>query len=104
LPRLVFAGLAVLVVANLGTAALADSAVPGDFLYPVDRAYEELADLVGFGGDRGEERLEEATVLADRGELLAAVDHIADHIDDETVSTAARELLTLGEADPELPD
>lgn len=104
LPRLVFAGLAVVVVANLGTAALADSAVPGDLLYPVDRAYEEVADLVGLGGERNEERLDEATVLADRGELLAAVDHIADHIDDETVSIAAHELQALGEADPELPD
>ena len=45
-------------------AIAADSAVPGDFLYPVDRAVE----AIGLDRERLEERLEEAIVLADRGD------------------------------------
>jgi hypothetical protein len=57
-------GSAFTVVVLSGLAVAAESAVPGDFLYPVDRAVEAL------GLDRNllEERLEEAIVLADRGD------------------------------------
>ena len=73
-------GSAFTIVVLSGLAVAAESAVPGDFLYPVDRAVEAL------GLDRNllEERLEEAIVLADRGdrervfqmagEVLAEVD------------------------------
>lgn len=52
------------IVALFGLAVVAESAVPGDFLYPVDRAVEAL----GLDGKLLEERLEEAIILADRGD------------------------------------
>lgn len=57
-------GSAFTIVVLSGLALAAESAVPGDLLYPVDRAVEAL------GLDRNllEERLEEAIILADRGD------------------------------------
>ncbi len=61
-------------VSNVALAATADSAVPGDRLYTVDRAYERIVDLVGLGGPRVAERLQETSVLVERGELAMALD------------------------------
>lgn len=47
-----------------GVAAAADRAVPGDFLYPLDLAFESIG--IGAGGI--DERLEEFDVLVARGE------------------------------------
>jgi hypothetical protein len=60
----VVVGSAFTLVVLSAVAIAADSAVPGDILYPVDRAVEAL----GLDRERLEERLEEAIVLADRGD------------------------------------
>lgn len=69
---LVTAGL--LGVSNVGLAATANPAVPGDTLYGVDRAYERVADLAGLGGPRVAERLQESGALVERGELGMALE------------------------------
>ena len=61
-------------VSNVALAATADSSVPGDVLYGVDRAYEQVVDLTGLGGPRVTERLQETDVLLERGDLAAALD------------------------------
>lgn len=48
----------------------ADRAVPGDVLYPLDRALEAL----GFDSDLVEERLLEAITLAERGDMALAIE------------------------------
>lgn len=59
--------------ANVGLAAAAQNAAPGDALYGVDRAYERIAAFVGISNPRTEERLREASDLADRGDASAAL-------------------------------
>lgn len=61
-------------VSNVGLAATANPAVPGDTLYGVDRAYEQVADFAGLGGTRVAERLQESGVLVERGELGMALE------------------------------
>jgi len=61
-------------VSNIALAATANSAVPGDTLYGVDRAYERVVDLAGLGGPRVTERMQETGVLVERGQLGAALD------------------------------
>ncbi|MDH3308464.1 MAG: DUF5667 domain-containing protein [Acidimicrobiia bacterium] len=60
--------------ANVGLAAASQGAVPGDFLYPVDRAYERLTSVVGLGGDHAVERLQEAVELSRRGDIGLALE------------------------------
>ena len=70
-------------VGVLGLGALADHAVPGQVLYPVDRAYESMASAVGVSADRSEERLVEALALIDRGrdaEAVELIDEALGHI------------------------
>ena len=76
-PQVAFASLGFLVFGNIGMAAAADSAVPGDILYPIDQAYENVMGLFGGDGNRAEERLEEASVLIARGQFDIAMDTIA---------------------------
>lgn len=59
--------------ANVGLAAAAQNAAPGDALYGVDRAYERIAEFVGISNSRTEERLQEANDLAERGDATAAL-------------------------------
>lgn len=68
------AAVGLLGISNVALAASANPAVPGDTLYGVDRAYEQVADFVGFGGPRVAERLQETGVLVERGELGMALD------------------------------
>ncbi|MFP3914382.1 MAG: hypothetical protein ACLFWM_05870 [Actinomycetota bacterium] len=103
-PRLALATLAVLVVGNVVTASVADAAVPGDLLYPLDRGYEEVADLVGLGGDHTPERVEEAQVLVERGDHTDAVDLLAESVDTDVVRGAAAALQEMAPSDPQLPE
>ena len=61
-------------VSNIALAATADSAIPGDPLYGVDRAYEQVADLTGLGGPRVTERLAETGALVEQGRLAEALE------------------------------
>ncbi len=60
-------------VANVGLAFAANGSAPGDTLYAVDRAYERIAGAVGLADESPEERLDEAAVVAARGEPRRAV-------------------------------
>ena len=58
-----------MLVSLTGVGVAADRAVPGDLLYPLDRALER----VGFTSNLVEERLQEALILLERGELTLAI-------------------------------
>ena len=60
---------AFMLVSLTGVGMAADRAIPGDLLYPLDRALER----VGFTSNLVEERLQEALVLLERGELTLAI-------------------------------
>ena len=70
------ASLGFLVFGNVGMAAAANGAVPGDVLYPVDLGYEYVVGLLGGDVGGAGERLEEASVLIERGQLERALDTI----------------------------
>jgi hypothetical protein len=72
---LVLATAVILAVSNVGLATVADSAIPGDFLYPFDRGYEWARDLFG-ASDRTLERLQESTELNERGETGRAIEFL----------------------------
>jgi hypothetical protein len=98
-PQVALASLGFLVFGNLGIAAASNSAVPGDLLYPVDRAYESAAGLVGLDLGGAPERLEEAAVLIDRGEFETAIEPLAAaaaQIDDAVGASIANIATQLG--------
>jgi hypothetical protein len=68
---LVFSGMTAIAIAS-------DDAAPGDVLYGVDRALE----AVGIGDGSAAERIAEARVLFDRGEVTAAIDHASEAVID----------------------
>jgi hypothetical protein len=72
----VAASVATFITGNVGLAMAADSAVPGDTLYGIDRAYEHVSDFFGFGGDRVDERLAEVEVLIERGNNVDALERV----------------------------
>jgi hypothetical protein len=72
----IVSGSAFAIVSVTGVGAIADQAVPGDSLYPVDRAYESISRAIGRDVDRTQERLEEALALAQRGDRVAAANHV----------------------------
>ncbi|MEA2001701.1 MAG: hypothetical protein U9N84_07430 [Actinomycetota bacterium] len=76
-PYVAIASMGLMVFGNIGMAAATDSAVPGDLLYPIDRAYESVAGLVGVDVGGPTERMEEASVLLARGDFELAVQTIA---------------------------
>jgi hypothetical protein len=55
--------------ANAGLAIAAQGSLPGDELYFFKRAYERVGPFIGFDVDTRLERLEEAVVLAHRGDV-----------------------------------
>jgi RNA polymerase sigma-70 factor (ECF subfamily) len=79
---------AVLVVASSGLGLVANAAVPGDLLYALDLTMEE----VGIGDGSLQERVLEAQVLSQRGELAAAVDHLTRSISDTTGQATASDM------------
>lgn len=68
-----------------GVAAAADRAVPGDFLYPLDLAFESIG--IGAGGI--DERLEEFDVLVERGEHQLAFNLLDQFLETASDSEAA---------------
>jgi hypothetical protein len=89
-PRLAAVILAVLMVPAMAGAALAaDSAMPGDALYGLDRAFE----VVGIGAGSTGERLAEAAQLAEGGRSREAIEHalLALETDGDTTNGVALE-------------
>lgn len=99
-PRIAFATLGVFIALNVVTAGLANAAVPGDPLYPLDRGYESVLDVVGVGGDHSEERITEAEALVARDDLTGAADLVAEAIDGRSIREA---VASLQDADPTGP-
>ncbi len=60
-------------VGNAAMAAVANPAVPGDALYGLDRAYEQVGDVFGIGSTHVAERFDEAGVLVERGRAADAL-------------------------------
>ena len=80
-PRLATVGIAVLLMSGTaGMAMAADSAVPGDALYGLDRAFE----AVGIGSGSSEERLDEAIVMAAQRRSGEALQHAIEALGSET--------------------
>lgn len=79
--RRVSAAVAVAAVSVFGVAgvAAADEAAPGDPMYSVDRALEDIGILDG-GTD---ERLDEAQELLEEGDTEGALDHAADALEED---------------------
>ena len=75
-------GASIFLVGNVALAATSDRALPGELLYPADRAYEWLADLV-VNSDRTPERVEEALILIERGETALALETVEDILGDQ---------------------
>lgn len=99
-PQFAFAALGIFLVANVVMSGVANAAVPGDVLYPVDRGYEKVMGLVGLAGDQSEERVAEAGVLLDRGDLAGATALVAEATDSAFVVDAAASLQAADPSDP----
>lgn len=97
--RVAVTALAGLVVLNVGAMSAANAAVPGDFLYPLDRAYERIADAIGVGADRTPERVAEAQVLLERSDPMRALQVLAE-VDDPDVSGVAVSLWNTADDNP----
>jgi len=89
--------LVLILFGNIGLAAAADSAVPGDLLYPVDRAYERIGEVFGIDTDTSSERLAEASVLLAEGRFDTAVQAIAASLADPSSQIGDRLLKTADE-------
>ena len=76
-PAVAIAAFALFLYSNIGLAALADSAVPGDSLSGLDRTYESIAAMVGWELDSAGERVEEASVLLARGDYHDCLELLA---------------------------
>ncbi len=69
---------------NVALAAAAAPSVPGDPLHHVDRAFEWVADRVGLGGSRWDQRLSEAERVAQSGEVttaMALINEALEHVE-----------------------
>ncbi len=69
-------------VSNAALAQVSDPSVPGDTLYRIDRAYEKLTALVG--SDHASERLDEASVMAARGQAVESLALVREALSDES--------------------
>lgn len=103
-PRIAFATVGAFLVANVITAGVADAAVPGEALYPLDRGYEKAAAWMGIGGDHRQERIEEAEVLVDRSDFTGALALLTEATEDTAVQDAVATLRAQGGSDPDLPE
>jgi len=68
----------VLLTGMTGVAVAADPAAPGDTLYGLDRALEEI----GIGAGKAGERLEEAHTLVADGQAQLALEHVTEAFDE----------------------
>lgn len=97
-PRVAVAAVGFFAIANVAAAAISDGAAPGDLLYPLDRAYEKVGQVLGID-DHAEERLTEADVLVRRADLGGALDLVAEVTPEPAVKEISTDL-----ADQAQPD
>jgi hypothetical protein len=103
----VSSGLAAVAIGVFGLGAAADGAIPGEFLYSIDRAYESVGSFLGIDGGSGEERVLEAIALIDRGDEADAIATLSEAlvaIEQETgVAGISRTLTTISQPEFALP-
>lgn len=88
-PRVAMATLSVVMLVGMtGVAAAADSATPGDPLYGLDRAMEQI----GIGAGGAAERLDEADQLLTEGKTLQALEHAAEAVDGDAAANTALDI------------
>lgn len=86
--RLAVLAATIFVVSGMtGVAVASDEAAPGDELYGIDRALERVG--IGVGG--AAERITEAQVLANAGQVTAAINHVAEAIEESEVDDQSDE-------------
>lgn len=61
-------------VSNVALATVADSSIPGDPLYGLDRAYESVGAAIGLSNQHASERASEVLALQERGKSAEALD------------------------------
>lgn len=76
--RMALASGAAVLIGNVGLAAAAQPAVPGDILYGVDRAYEKVTDLLRLTDGHDAERVAEADELVAAGRPDEAIELLDD--------------------------
>jgi uncharacterized membrane protein YgcG len=89
-------------IGNVAMAGVANEAVPGDVLYPVDRAYEAVLGAVGLTGEPTEERLDEVAELVTRGQPDEAMAHLVASVDMPVVGAAVSDIAAEGLPEGEL--
>ncbi len=80
------AGVSLLLLTVVALGVTSASALPGDSLYGVSRAYEEVGGWVGVG-DPVEQRLNEVIALADRGDGVLAVQAATEALEELGLTT-----------------
>jgi hypothetical protein len=79
-PKIAAVAAAVLFVSTMGGVSVAaDSAAPGDLLYPLDRALENI----GLGAGRAQERYREALLLTARGDTSRALETAVEGVEED---------------------
>lgn len=68
-------------VSNVALANVADPAVPGDALYGIDRAYEQVGSIFGSSDTHAGERAAEVLVLQERGKSAEALDLVQETLE-----------------------
>lgn len=61
-------------VSNVALATVADSSIPGDPLYGLDRAYESVGAAIGLSNQHASERATEVLALQERGKSAEALE------------------------------
>lgn len=80
--RLALVGAAIFLISGMtGMAVASDEAAPGDRLYGLDRALE----TVGVGDGGAPERITEAQALANSGQMIAAINHAAEAVEESAI-------------------
>jgi hypothetical protein len=83
----------VMVVGGAGMASAADSANPGDALYSLDRALENI----GIGDGGADERYDEAADLVEQGDETGALDAAAEGAEEDGDEETASQLLAVAQ-------
>ena len=97
----VLAAAALIAVSNVALAEVSDSAIPGELLYPLDRAYEWITGRFG-PQDHGPERITEALELVEAGDTDRALGLVNEILPPDQLMPRARALARQLMQQPEL--